>query len=166
MVGTQTRMTKQYEMSSETQGQDTPLVYSAPERISWTSYFSELVLLVSFRSPCERLHVGCVFVKDNHIICTGYNGFLPGAPHKSIVIDGHEQATVHAEQNCIADCARRGVSVEGATAYVTHYPCLNCFKSMVAAGIIQINYLEDYKNNPIVDELAQILGVILHKLSA
>ena len=136
------------------------------ERISWSSYFSDLALLVSKRSPCERLHVGCVFVKDKHIISTGYNGFLPGAPHKSIVLDGHEQATVHAEQNCIADCARRGVPVEGATAYVTHYPCLGCFKSMIAAGITQIYYLEDYRNNPIVDELAKILGIVLENLNA
>ena len=134
------------------------------ERISWTGYFSELAVLVSLRSPCERLHVGCVFVKDNHIISTGYNGFLPGAPHQSIVIDGHEQATVHAEQNCIADCARRGVPVEGATAYITHYPCLGCFKSMVASGIKEINYLEDYRNNPIVKELADTLGIGLKSL--
>lgn len=134
------------------------------DRISWPSYFSELARLVSKRSPCERLHVGCVLVKDNHIISTGYNGFLPGAPHKSIVLDGHEQATVHAEQNCIADCARRGVGTEGAVAYVTHYPCLGCFKSLVAAGVIGIFYLEDYRNNPIVDELATILGIRVEKL--
>ena len=146
------------------QGQDTSLLHSSPERISWTRYFSELARLVSFRSPCERLHVGCVFVKDNHIISTGYNGFLPGAPHKSIVLDGHEQATVHAEQNCIADCARRGVPVEGATAYITHYPCLGCFKSIVASGIVEIRYLDDYRNNPIVDELAKILGIELTKI--
>jgi dCMP deaminase len=134
------------------------------DRISWPSYFSELARLVSKRSPCERLHVGCVLVKDNHIISTGYNGFLPGAPHKSIVLDGHEQATVHAEQNCIADCARRGVGTEGAVAYVTHYPCLGCFKSLVAAGVTGIFYLEDYRNNPIVDELATILGIRVEKL--
>ncbi len=134
------------------------------DRISWTTYFSQLAVLVSKRSPCHRLHVGCVFVKDNHIISTGYNGFLPGAPHTSIVVDGHEQATVHAEQNCIADCARRGVSTEGATAYITHYPCLGCFKSLVAAGIRKAYYLEDYRNNPIVEDLAKVLGIQLQSL--
>lgn len=135
------------------------------KRILWSEYFSELARLVSKRSPCHRLHVGCVFVKDNHIISTGYNGFLPGAPHTSIVMDGHEQATVHAEQNCIADCARRGVSVEGAIAYVTHYPCLGCFKSLVASGIREINYLDDYRNNPIVEELAKTIHIILKKIN-
>lgn len=45
------------------------------ERISWVEYFSELDNLISKRSTCERLQVGCVLVKDNHIISTGYNGF-------------------------------------------------------------------------------------------
>ena len=62
------------------------------------------------RSSCHRLQVGCLLVKDNRIISQGYNGHLPGAPHKSIVRNNHEQATVHAEQNAICDCAKRGVS--------------------------------------------------------
>jgi dCMP deaminase len=63
----------------------------SPVRISWIGYFKELAQLVSKRSPCERLQVGCVLVKDNRIISTGYNGFLPGAEHISIVVDNHEQ---------------------------------------------------------------------------
>jgi dCMP deaminase len=131
------------------------------DRITWEKYFSELALLVSKRSPCHRLHVGCVLVKDNHIISTGYNGFLPGAAHDSIVVDGHEQATVHAEQNCIADCARRGVSTEGAVAWITHFPCIGCFKSLVAAGVKEIMYLEDYRNSEIVIRIAGELGIVL-----
>ncbi len=45
-----------------------------------------------------------VFLCAIRIISMGYNGFLPGRPHESIVRDGHEQATVHAEQNAITDC--------------------------------------------------------------
>jgi dCMP deaminase len=56
----------------------------------------------------------------------GYNGFLAGTNHKSIVRGGHEQATIHAEINAIADAAKRGASVDGAVAYITHYPSLNC----------------------------------------
>ncbi len=135
------------------------------ERISWTQYFSDLSILVSKRSACERLKVGCVLVKDNHIISTGYNGFLPGAPHKSIVVDNHEQATVHAEQNCIADCAKRGVMTEGSTAYITHYPCINCYKILVAAGIKEICYLSDYKNNPIVEKINKETDIKLLKIN-
>ena len=133
-------------------------------RISWTEYFSEIARLVSKRSPCHRLHVGCVLVKENRIISTGYNGFLPGGTHTSIVSDGHEQATVHAEQNCISDCAKRGVSTEGAQAYITHFPCINCFKVLVAAGVKDIYYLNDYKNSDIVLALALDSGVHLKKI--
>ena len=97
-------------------------------RPSWDEYFKDIVKITCTRSPCERLQVGCLLVKDNRIISQGYNGFLPGTPHESIVRDNHEQATVHAEQNCISDCARRGINVNNSTAYITHYPCINCMK--------------------------------------
>ena len=101
------------------------------ERPSWDEYFKQIVKITSLRSPCERLKVGCLLVKDNRIISQGYNGFLPGCPHESIVRDNHEQATVHAEQNAISDCAKRGVSCLGSTAYITHFPCLNCIKYII-----------------------------------
>jgi dCMP deaminase len=111
------------------------------ERPSWDDYFMATALLISSRSACGRLHVGCVIVSGgacpNRIIAAGYNGFLPGAPHRSRMRDGHEQATVHAEQNAIADAARRGVSVAGSTAYVTHYPCVGCAKMLAAAGVAE-----------------------------
>ena len=62
----------------------------------------------------------------------GYNGFLAGTEHKSIVRWGHEQATIHAEINAITDAAKRGVSIDDAEAYITHYPCLNCFKALAS----------------------------------
>jgi len=134
------------------------------DRISWTEYFSDLAKLVSKRSPCERLQVGCVLVKNNRIIATGYNGFLPNAEHKSIVVDNHEQATIHAEQNCIADCSKRGVETSDSIAYVTHYPCINCYKILVASGIKEINYIDDYKNNAIIEEINQNLNIKINKI--
>ena len=62
-------------------------------RPSWNEYFKEIVLATAKRSPCERLQVGCLLVLDKRIVSQGYNGFLPGCPHKSIVRDDHEQAT-------------------------------------------------------------------------
>ena len=102
------------------------------DRLSCDEFFLEMACLSSKRSPCDRLKVGCVLVKDNRMISQGYNGFLPGCPHKSIVRDNHEQATVHAEQNAISDCAKRGVSCNGATVYVTHYPCIICTRILLA----------------------------------
>ena len=121
------------------------------ERPTWNEYFKEIVLATAKRSPCERLKVGCLLVYENRIISQGYNGFLPGCPHESIVRDNHEQATVHAEQNAICDCAKRGVSCNGATAYVTHYPCLICARLLLASGISKIYYVHDYKKDRLVD---------------
>src|SRR6056300_920353 len=120
------------------------------ERISWDEYFSKIVIATSERSPCERLQVGCLLVKDNRIISQGYNGFLPGYPHESIVRDNHEQATIHAEQNAICDCAKRGVSCENSIAYITHYPCLICCRLLIASGIKEIRYIHNYRNDELV----------------
>jgi dCMP deaminase len=124
-------------------------------RLSWNEYFAKIVKTTSERSPCERLKVGCLLVKDNRIISQGYNGFLPGCPHNSIIRQNHEQATVHAEQNAISDCAKRGVSCNNATAYITHYPCIICARILLASGIKEIKYLEDYKNDELVKKFCQ-----------
>lgn len=133
-------------------------------RPNWDSYFKKIALVTKERSPCERLQVGCVLVKDNRIISQGYNGFLPGCPHNSVVRDNHEQATVHAEQNAIADCAKRGVSCLEATAYITHYPCIICARLLLASGIKEIKYIEEYKVDELVYKFAHQSGVNLIKL--
>ena len=144
------------------------LTQSWPQRPSWDAYFMATALLMASRSSCERLQVGCVIVSGgehrNRIIAAGYNGFLPGAPHRSRVRDGHEQATVHAEQNAICDAARRGVSLEGATVYITHFPCINCAKILSAAGIRCIKYHSDYRNDELVEEILAESHVALLKL--
>ena len=134
------------------------------ERIDWDQYFMSLALLISSRSSCKRLKVGCVLVKDTRVISVGYNGFLAKLPHLSIVRDGHEQATVHAEQNSIADCAKRGISCANATAYITHYPCINCAKILASSGIKTIKYLNDYKNDELVSEILKSVNIEIIKL--
>ena len=133
-------------------------------RLSWDEYFKKIVLVTKERSPCERLQVGCLLVKDNRIISQGYNGFLPGAPHESIVRDNHEMATVHAEQNAIADCAKRGVSCNESIAYITHYPCIHCCRLLLASGIKEIKYIDDYKNDELVEKFTTQLKIPIHKL--
>jgi dCMP deaminase len=102
--------------------------------------------------------------RKNRLVAAGYNGFLPGTPHVSRVRAGHEQATVHAEQNAVADAARRGSPVEGCIAYVTHYPCVNCAKMLAAAGIAEVRYRSDYHNDPLVGQLMADAGVKIQKL--
>ena len=134
------------------------------ERPSWDKYFKKICLVTKERSSCHRLQVGCLLVKDNRIISQGYNGFLPGCPHKSIVRDNHEQSTVHAEQNAICDCAKRGVNCNYSIAYITHYPCIICCKLLLASGIKEIKYIEDYKNDELIIKYCRQLDIKINKI--
>lgn len=135
-----------------------------PQRPTWDQYFKTIVEATATRSACERLKVGCLLVKDNRIVSQGYNGFLPGCPHVSIVRDNHEQATLHAEQNALMDCAKRGVSCHGSTAFITHYPCIICCRLLLAAGIWKIKYISDYKNDTLVPLFCKQCDVDLLKI--
>ena len=134
------------------------------QRPTWDEYFKKIVLATRERSACERLQVGCLLVKDNRIVSQGYNGFLPGCPHISKVRNNHEQATVHAEQNALCDCAKRGVSCMDATAYVTHYPCIICCRLLLASGIKEIKYINDYKNDELVSYFCDQANVNVKKI--
>ena len=123
------------------------------ERPSWHEYFFKLVQLTSTRSPCKRLQVGCILVKDNRMVSQGYNGFLPILTHNSIIINDHEIAPIHAEQNALIDCAKRGVSCENCIAYITHYPCIHCAKLLYSANIRKIYYIHDYKNSEYLEKI-------------
>ena len=138
------------------------LIHSHSKRLNWDEYFMSMALLISIRSSCHRLHVGCIIVKNNRVISAGYNGFIAGLPHHSVVRDGHEQNTVHAEQNAIVDAARRGVSLEGSTAYITHYPCIICSKLLVN-GIKKIIYHKDYKNDELVRDLMEQSNITIQQ---
>ena len=134
------------------------------KRPTWDEYFEEIVQVTATRSPCDRLQVGCLLVKDNRIVSQGYNGFLPGCDHISVVRDGHEQATVHAEQNCLCDCAKRGVSTLDCIAYITHYPCIICTRLLLAAGVRAIKYIHEYKKDELVQRFAEEMNVTIEQL--
>lgn len=122
----------------------------AKDRLTWDQYFMNLAVTVSQRGTCDRAYVGCVIVnEDNRIVSTGYNGSIKGNPHCDEIghtmRDGHCIATIHAEMNALLYCAKEGISVNGCKAYVTHFPCLNCTKSLIQAGIKKIYYKEAYR---------------------
>lgn len=124
-------------------------------RKSWDSYFMKITEMVASRSTCDRALVGCVLVnRDHRIVSTGYNGSVSGNPHCDDVghtmRDGHCIATIHAEMNAILYCAKEGIPTKGTICYVTHFPCLNCTKALIQAGICEIIYKDDYR----VDEYA------------
>ncbi len=128
------------------------------DRKSWDEYFMDLARMVARRSTCDRAYVGCVLVNNEHrIVSTGYNGSLAGSPHCSeaghVMRDGHCIATIHAEMNALLYCAKEGISVKETTCYVTHFPCLNCTKALIQAGIKRIVYEKAYR----VDDYALAL---------
>ncbi|ERK59836.1 ComE operon protein 2 [Gemella bergeri ATCC 700627] len=138
------------------------------ERISWDEYFMAQSHLLSLRSTCSRLAVGATIVKDKRIVSGGYNGSIKGDEHcidvGCKVVEGHCVRTIHAEINAILQCSKFGVGTEGATIYVTHFPCLNCTKSIIQAGIKEICYANDYRNNEYAKELLEKSGVIVRKV--
>lgn len=120
------------------------------KRQSWDDYFLDIAEIVAKRSTCDRAYVGCVLVNNDHrIVSTGYNGSVSGNPHcidvGHVMRDSHCIATIHAEMNALLYCAKEGISVKGCTAYVTHFPCLNCTKSLIQAGITRIVYINAYR---------------------
>ena len=122
--------------------------------------------MVASRSTCDRAFVGCVLVnKDHRIVSTGYNGSVAGNPHcldvGHTMRDGHCIATIHAEMNALLYCAREGIPVKGCIAYVTHFPCLNCTKALIQAGIVAVYYLYDYRVDPYALELFEKNNVTL-----
>lgn len=110
-------------------------------------YFLKVAAVVAERSTCWRHHIGAVAVKDKHILSTGYNGAPSGFKDclelgclrdEFGIPSGTRQEicrAVHAEQNVIIQAALHGVSLEGATVYATHTPCILCAKMLINAGI-------------------------------
>ena len=112
------------------------MAHEPRSRLTFDQMFKKILLATAERSPCHRLQVGCVLVKDKRIISQGYNGFLPGAAHKSVVRNNHEQATVHAEQNAIVFA---GPQAAGCTLYVTPLPpCARCAVIIIQAKIRRV----------------------------
>jgi len=138
------------------------------ERPSWDEYFMEMALLTAKRSTCMRRNVGAVIVQEKHIIATGYNGAPKGIPHceeiggclreKQNIPSGerHELCrALHAEQNAIIQAATLAQSIEGASIYITHQPCVICAKMIINAGIKRIVVREGYPDKLAVDLLAE-----------
>ena len=122
-------------------------------------YFMEMAHLASKRSTCLRRKVGAVIVKDKRVLTTGYNGAPKGLEHCSVTGCVRQQMNVpsgerhelcrgvHAEQNAIIQAAVFGVSIKDATIYITNYPCSVCAKIIINAGIIEVVYDGEYKDD-------------------
>jgi dCMP deaminase len=109
----------------------------------------KIAFSVSERSTCDRAFVGCVLVRDKRILTTGFNGSPAGQPHCDeighLLVDGHCVRTIHAETNAIIQAALHGVSTKGCTCYMTHFPCINCTKALINAGVTRLVYSVAYR---------------------
>jgi dCMP deaminase len=121
---------------------------------------------VAERSTCKRAKVGAVIVRDRNIVATGYNGSPAGLPHCTeagcLIYSSRTPAgeleencfrTIHAEINAIAQAAKNGASIRDADIYITHTPCIHCFKVLLNTGIRRIYYEREYKLHTLEDML-------------
>lgn len=130
---------------------------TSAKRPSWDEYFTNIAEMVGTRATCNRGKSGCVVVKNNRILATGYVGSPAGVSHCDEI--GHEMHTVihangtktqhcirttHAEQNVIAQAARVGSALEGGTLYTHMTPCYVCAKMIINSGIKRVVASMDY----------------------
>ena len=125
-------------------------------------------LLHSKLSKARRKAVGAVLVTKAGVTLTGYNGSAVGTDNN---LEDEEPdgtlvtriSTLHSELNCILKAAKEGVSVEGATMYITLSPCLHCSAMMIQAGIKECCFIETYRDTSGLDLLKQA-GIITRQV--
>ncbi len=124
-------------------------------RPSFDETYMEVVDVISRRATCLRRKVGAVITIDRRILSHGYNGVPSGHEHccdtgdclKDLAGTEEYKACVHAEQNAICQCAKRGLALEGATLYVNADVCITCAKLIVSSGIARVVVARDHKGN-------------------
>ena len=124
----------------------------------------QIARTVATRATCPRASVGAVIVREHRILTTGYNGSPRGVAHCTEVgctmDNGHCLRATHAEANAVVQGALYGVSVDGAVAYCTHQPCVNCSKLLISAGVTKIVYDVGYPDR-VASELLAEAGVAI-----
>ncbi len=117
--------------------------------LSWDEYFMAVALLSAGRSKDPNTQVGaCVANKQNRIVGVGYNGFPRGCSDDELpwaregaYLDTKYPYVCHAEVNAILNSITRDLS--GCRIYVGLFPCNECTKVIIQAGISELIYLSD-----------------------
>lgn len=143
----------------------------------WDARFMELAGVISGWASCYKSDrkIGAVIVKNKRIVTTGYNGAPAGIKtcvergeclREKLGIASGTRAEMcyatHAEQNAIIQAAKLGVSIDGATLYCTHQPCVICAKMIVNAGIRRVVYRHGYPDTFSLEILSEA-GVLLER---
>lgn len=125
--------------------------------ISWDEYFMGVAMLSAMRSKDPNTQVGaCIVSSENKILSMGYNGFPAGCSddeypwaREGDPLESKYFYSTHGELNAILNY--RGGSLEGAKMYVTLFPCNECAKAIIQAGIKTLVYDSDkYGDSPSV----------------
>ena len=125
--------------------------------LSWDEYFMGVAMLSGMRSKDPHSQVGaCIVSEDNKILSMGYNGFPKGCSDDEFPwgregdpLDTKYLYVTHSELNAILNY--RGGSLEGAKLYVSLFPCNECAKAIIQAGIRTIVYdCDKYADTPSV----------------
>lgn len=113
--------------------------------MKWQLYYADIANMTANLSTANKLKVGCVITKDNRILSIGYNG-TPSGWSNECEEDGKTKPEVlHAEANALMKLCRSTESSDGATLYVTHFPCIECAKLIYQSGIKEVYYINDYE---------------------
>jgi len=122
-------------------------------RPSWDESFMAIALLARMRTTCIKRGVGAVLALGKRAIASGYNGAPRGLDHcmketcTRLNLHSLEESKdcrgIHAEINCIIQCALHGISCVGSIMYVTRFPCTSCTKALINAEIVEVVYLEE-----------------------
>jgi len=115
-------------------------------------YFMDIAERTAAMSYAEKRKVGCVIVRDNHIIAAGWNGTPHGHSNVCEYKDENgelktKDTVIHAEANALYWCAKTEIITEGATCYITLSPCKHCALGLIQSGIKRIVYKELYWND-------------------
>jgi dCMP deaminase len=140
--------------------------------------FMEMAITISKLSNCVMHQVGCIIVKDNRVISTGYNGSIPGFDNcndlhsKPMVFgpgpqytqeekDAHHEFSkkfeIHGELNSILFAAKNGISIDGGTMYCTLRPCHECLKNICQVGIKRIVFKDIYKRHAYCENINRMI---------
>lgn len=115
--------------------------------ITWDEYFTGVAMLAARRSKDPNTQVGaCIVSPDNIIISTGYNGLPNGCSDDEYPWEREGEETkypyvVHAELNAILNA--NGRDLRGSRLYVALFPCNECAKAIIQAGVKEVLYLSD-----------------------
>ncbi|MDI9497642.1 MAG: dCMP deaminase family protein [Bacillota bacterium] len=142
--------------------------------IDWDEYFMGVALLAAMRSKDPNTQVGaCIVNRDRRILSTGYNGLPRGLSDDDFPwsrdgawLDTKYPFVCHAELNAILN--NPGTSLAGATIYTALFPCNECAKAIIQAGLAEVVYLSDkYADTDITRASRRMLetaGVCLRRL--